>query len=73
MGEERENGACTWAVEEMVFRQDHPGAHIFCRIGTVEQWQERDPAWEDIGTLGTEGQVAEDPVNEKSMKCYENL
>ena len=71
--QERENGACTWAVEDMVFRQDHPGAHIFRRIGTVEQWDQRDPAWEDIGTLGTEGQVAEDPVNEKSMICYENL
>ena len=63
--QESENGTCTWKVQEMVFQQQHPGAHIFRRMGTMEQWAELDTQWEDIGTLGTEGRVAEDPTDDE--------
>ena len=42
--------------------QEHPGAVVYRKRGTVQDWDIG--AWVSIGTLGTEGSDAEDPNND---------
>ena len=43
--------------------QEHQGAPIWRRRGTLADWQSTEP-WVKIGTLGCEGQDAEDPKDD---------
>ena len=33
----------------------HVGAHIFCRMGTLNNYIDADPQWRSTGAMGTEG------------------
>ena len=41
--------------------QGHVGDDIFCRQGSIDEAFHQRP-WQNIGTLGTEGTIAEDLV-----------
>ena len=45
-------------------RQYHVGGEIFCRRGSLEESFDLLP-WQNIGTLGTEGTIAEDPLHDE--------
>ena len=42
---------------------DHVGGEIFCRRGSLEESFDQLP-WQNIGTMGTEGTIAEDLVKD---------
>ena len=42
--------------------QEYPGAVVYRKKGTVEDWAIGE--WKSIGTLGTEGRDAEDPKDD---------
>ena len=41
--------------------KDHVGADIFCRVGTMANYEAMEPLWRRLGTLGTEGHEGEKP------------
>ena len=43
--------------------QDHVGVEVFRRRGSVDEAFHH-LTWQNIGPLGTEGTIAEDPVND---------
>ena len=47
--------------------QEHPGAVVYCKKGTVQHWDIGE--WVSIGTLGTEGRDAEDPKDDVPESC----
>ena len=42
--------------------QEHPGAVVYRKKGTVEDWEIGE--WVNVGTMGTEGRDAEDPKDD---------
>ena len=42
----------------------HVGAHIFCRMGTLEDYMDVDPQWRSIGAMGTEGSEGATPSDD---------
>ena len=45
-------------------RQDHVGGEICCRRGSIYEAFNQLP-WQNIGALGTNGTIAEDPVHDE--------
>ena len=42
----------------------HVGAHIFCRMGTLDDYMGADPQWRSIGAMGTEGSEGATPSDD---------
>ena len=48
-------GACVCICLTTPLSKVHVGAEIFCREGTLENYQDLHPQWRSMGTCGTEG------------------
>ena len=48
-------GACVCICLTTPLSKVHVGAQIFCREGTLENYNNMHPEWRSMGTMGTEG------------------
>ena len=48
-------GACVCICLSTPLSKVHVGAEIFCREGTLANYQDLHPPWRSMGTCGTEG------------------